>query len=73
MLVNFFRPVIFPALMFVYLDKMSNLLENYVRTDTRYDKQEMLRNPNRGGSTFDFIIGENTYFLVSEPYFIKQC
>jgi len=43
------------------MEKMSHLLETYVRSDTRYDKQQMLRSTNLGGSSFDFIIGELIY------------
>jgi len=59
MLVNrFFNSVVLPAAIFVVMDNYNGLVENYVRTDTRDDKRQMLSNPERGGSVFDFIIGK---------------
>jgi len=39
------------------MDNFNNIVNTFVRSDNRKDKQQMLRNPNEGGSSFDFIIG----------------
>jgi len=59
MLVNrFLNSVLLPAAIFVVMDNYNGLVENYVRTNTREDKRQMLSNPEGGGSIFDFIISK---------------